>query len=194
MNIQELNERIEQLTNLVISADETIKNAKEMITLAEQERDRLADQRRESEPEFERVKDREYYHSVGCHFCNEGEMVACRHYENHDRGDDKYFANNNYFRTEKRAKEVASKINLLLKLERLHDTFCPDYVPDWGNRWLSKYYIYQDKSMGNIWIWGEVNTDSDAVQVYFPTEEIAQKVCNVLNAELKEENEGNCNE
>ena len=55
MNIEELNERIEQLTNLVISAGETIKNAEEMIKLAEQERDKLADQRRESEPKFERV-------------------------------------------------------------------------------------------------------------------------------------------
>jgi hypothetical protein len=182
-DIKQLEERIAQLTELVKTGSEAIKNMETALKAAEEERDRLADQRRESEPKFERVENREYYWSVGTTFVNEGKATACRHYENFDRGDNNYFNNNNYFKTVQRADEVADKINFLLKLERLHDTFCPEYVPDWENCWLSKYYIYQDKSMGNIWIWGQVNTDSDVVQVYFPTEEIAQKVCDILNAE-----------
>ena len=179
--IEKLNERIAQLTELVKSGEETISATKEMLKLAEQERDRLADQRRESEPKFERVDKYKEYFSLTF----DGGAMIC---EERDCGGNCYDDTNNfkcynYFHTDKRAQEVADKINLLLKLERLHDTFCPEYVPDWGNCWLSKYYIYQDKSMGNIWICGAVSTESDAVQVYFPTEEIAQKVCDILNAE-----------
>lgn len=178
--LEKLNERISQLTELVKSGEETINATKEMLKLVEQERDRLADQRRESEPKFERVGRGKGYSYL--FVCRAGVCVDDTS-DVYSEIDNEYFSSNNYFRTKKRAQEVADKINLLLKLERLHDTFCPDYVPDWGNCWLSKYYIYQDKSMGNIWICGAVSTESDAVQVYFPTEEIAQKVCDILNAE-----------
>ena len=47
---------------------------------------------------------------------------------------------NNCFRTKERADEVAKKIRMLLKLERYHDMFCPDYVPDWKNN-QRKYCI-----------------------------------------------------
>lgn len=186
--IEKLNERIAQLTDLVKSGEETISATKEMLKLAEQERDRLADQRRESEPKFERVEIRKPYWSVG--MTPKAEPRCYREgFEYYEQFHRNCFDNNNYFHTEERAKEVANKINLLLKLERLHDIYCPNYVPDWRNCWLSKYYIYQDKSdksMGNIWIYSAVSADSDAVQVYFPTEEIAKKVCDILNAELEE--------
>lgn len=178
--IEQLNKRIEQLTELVKTGSEAIKSMKAALKAAEEERDRLADQRREREPKFERVKDRECYSHISIESCG-----ACAIQER-DIGigmDLRRFEHNNYFHTHERAQEVVDKINFLLKLERLHDTFCPGYVPDWGNCWLSKYYIYQDKSVGNIWICGAVSTESDVVQVYFPTEEIAQKVCDILNAE-----------
>ena len=180
--IEKLNERITQLTDLVKSGEETISATKEMLKLAEQERGRLADQRRESEPKFERKVNEEFYYIE-----DNGSMEVCSCYDGNDIVSTNQFKGNNYFHTEERAQKVADKINLLLKLERLHDTFCPDYIPDWGNCWLPKYYIYQDKSTGNIWIYGAVSADSDAVQVYFPTEEIAQKVCDILNAELEGE-------
>ena len=52
------------------------------------------------------------------------------------------FENNNYFLTKERAEEVADKIKFLLKLERLHDIYCPDYKPNWNNEWESKFYIF----------------------------------------------------
>ena len=177
--IEKLNERIAQLTELVKTGSEAIKSMETALKAAEAERDRLADQRRESEPKFEKVEFGERYYGV----CVNSEVESRIYNEVGNMRDDAHFRNNNYFHTEERAQEVVSKINLLLRLERLHDTFCPDYVPDWGNCWLPKYYIYQDKSMGNIWICGAVSTDSDIVQVYFPTEDIAQKVCDILNAE-----------
>lgn len=178
--IEKLNERIAQLTDLVKSGEETISATKEMLKLAEQERDRLADQRREQEPKFERVEYKKQYFGVRVNseidygvFTEIGDMV-----------DNAHFRHNNYFHTEERAKEVANKINLLLKLERLHDTFCPDYVPDWGNH-VTKYTvgfdIYRKK-----WYIGQTFVNNAVSGVFFPTKEIAQKVCDILNAELEE--------
>jgi len=190
--LEKLNERITQLTELVKTGSEAIKSMETALKAAEEERDRLADQRRENEPKFERVKYGEFYHSVGYHFFSKGKMSTYKHSENHDRDDDDYFTNNNYFYTEERAREVADKINFLLKLERLHDTFCPDYKPNWKNNKL-KYFIYYNNChkqyMISTTITVEYKTD-----VFFATQEIAQKVCDILNAELKEENERNCNE
>ena len=182
--IEKLNERISQLTELVKSGEETISATKEMLKLAEQERDRLADQRRESEPKFERVKHGEYYWSVSLRlFCNEGKARACRHDENYDRIDYSFFDNNNYFKTEQRAQEVADKINLLLRLERLHDTFCPDFNLGLGDELnTEKYYVFYS-FIRMKWAVSWTIEARDAVQVYFPTEEIAQKVCDILNAE-----------
>lgn len=176
--MQELNERIAQLTNLVYNASDTINNAKEMIKLAEQERDRLADQRRE-EPKFERVDFDQEYYILGCDF----KPAVLRDIRCHV--DDWRYENNNYFHTEERAKEVAGKINFLLKLERLHDTFCPSYAPDWDDWCAEKWEIDYENSQGRYRTLGTPSTENKTA-VYFPTQEIAQKVCDILNAELEE--------
>lgn len=184
MDIKELNERIEQLTNLVITSEETINQLKETLKSVEQERDRLTKQQRESEPKFERVENKECYYSVSEKFCSEGKLTACRHYENYICVDDNYFNNNNYFKTKQRAEEVADKINVLLKLERLHDIYCPNYKPNWEEYSL-KHYIEYCVSEAK-WYPYCIRTMKDTVQVYFPTEEIAQKVCDILNREREE--------
>lgn len=176
--IEKLNERIAQLTDLVKSGEETIFATKEMLKLAEQERDRLADQRRESEPKFERKVNEEFYYIE-----DNGSMEVCSCYDGNDIVSTNQFKGNNYFHTEQRAQEVVDKINLLLKLERLHDTFCPDYVPNWNDKDKVKYYVFKNEFISiSIWDIGYVST-SDISDVYFPTEEIAQKVCDILNAE-----------
>ena len=178
--IEKLNERISQLTELVKSGEETINATKEMLKLAEQERDRLADQRCESEPKFERVKyKKQYYYAYPIH----GRMYAGSALDNDDDTDNYYYQNNNYFHTKERAQEVADKINLLLKLERLHDTFCPDFNLGLGDGLnVDKYYVFYS-FIYKRWVWSHVAHTHDAVQVYFSTEEIAKKVCDILNAE-----------
>jgi chromosome segregation ATPase len=52
--LEQLNERIGQLTELVKTGSEAIKSMEAALKAAEEERDRLADQRREQEPKFER--------------------------------------------------------------------------------------------------------------------------------------------
>ena len=178
--IEKLNERIAQLTDLVKSGEETISATKEMLKLAEQERDRLADQRRESEPKFERVEFGHGYHYVAFY---SGGLKVCKESEDYTNTDNGFYINNNYFHTKERAQEVADKINLLLKLERLHDTFCPDYVPDWNDFSTFKFSVCYNPAEKR---WYQMIAGIIETCTYFPTREIAQKVCDILNAELEE--------
>lgn len=181
MTIEELNERISQLTALLISAEGTIKNTNEMIRLAEQERDRLADERKKTEPNFKRVEQHKNYYSITI-----DERINCSVYREEYWGvDDNHFDNNNYFYTRERAQEVANKIKFLLKLERLHDIYCPDYKPSWNSFPERKYFVlfgYETKKWEVNWY----QSFSPSGIVYFPTEEIAQKVCDILNKECEE--------
>jgi hypothetical protein len=184
MNIKELDERIKQLKDLVASANDTIKLAEEMVGLAEKEMDKLAD-RKKGEPKFERVEFGHGYHYVAFY---SGGLKVCKESEDHTNTDNGFYINNNYFHTKERAQEVADKINLLLKLERMYDTFCPDFVPDWNNYNERKYVVnvvYKGKGYSNK---GELVAShtigtKNFAEVYFPTLEIAQKVCDILNAE-----------
>lgn len=180
-NIEQLEERIAQLTELVKSGSEVIESMKTALIAAEKERDRLTKQQRESEPKFERVENKECYYSVSEKFCSEGKLTACRHYENYICVDNNYFNNNNYFKTKQRAEEVADKINVLLKLERLHDIYCPNYKSNW-EAYSSKHYVKYGISEAKWYPYSGVSIE-DVIQVYFPTKEIAQKVCDVLNNE-----------
>lgn len=92
----------------------------------------------------------------------------------------------NCFPTEERAEQVAKKIRMLLKLERYHDMFCPDYVLDWENI-ACKYFVYYDTAY-NKWYWDWKVELKNSTDVYFDSKETAQKVCDLLNRE-EDENE-----
>jgi hypothetical protein len=175
--LEQLNERITQLTELVKSGEETISATKEMLKLAERERDRLADQRKETEPKFERVKFGHGYHYMA--FYPEG-LKVCKELEDHTNTDKGFYINNNYFHTKERAQEVADKINLLLRLERLHDIYCP-------NCESGRYYISQNTESGRYCYSYIMNVpNKHPTSTMFPSEEIAIKVCDILNKELEE--------
>ena len=91
----------------------------------------------QEEPKFERRKGREYF-MVEEH----NGKAECYRMEDNIPSDQLWYDNNNYFYTEERAQEVADKINFLLKLERLYDTYCPDYVPDWFDAETAKWYVF----------------------------------------------------
>ena len=175
--IEKLNERISQLTELVKSGEETISATKEMLKLAEQERDKLADQRNnyDNDTGFRRVKYGSDYFAVIVNEFGVGTFKL----NDTDRDIDKdYYEVNNYFKTRERATEVLEKINLLLKLERLHDIYCP-------NSESGKYYISQNTESGR-YCYGYIRNvpNKFPTSTMFPSEEIAQKVCDILNAEL----------
>lgn len=179
-NIEQFEERIAQLTELVKSGSEAIKSIEAALRAAEEERDRLADQRREQEPKFERVGKYGKYYSI----LFNGAAMTCEERDNGQNcfDDTDNFESNNYFKTEQRAQEVADKINFLLKLERLHDIYCPDYKPDWKGA-DDKHYVVRDGQRKKYACRSTIGWSGIAC-VFFPTREIAQKVCNILNEEL----------
>ena len=176
--LEKLNERIAQLTELVKTGSEAIKSMKAALEAAEKERDRLADQRREQEPKFERKVNEEFYYIE-----DNGSMEVCSCYDGNDIVSTNQFKGNNYFHTEERAQEVADKINLLLKLERLHDIYCPDYVPDWKNQDEPKYFVCYD-NQEKYYAISSCNVVGHKSDVFFATIEIARKVRDILNTEL----------
>lgn len=95
------------------------------------------------------------------------------------------YINNNYFYTKKRAQEVADKIKFLMRLERFHDIYCPNYKPNWDNHSEEKWRIYYNHN-AKKWICGNYSIVSFPPQSSFPTEEIAQRVCDILNREESE--------
>lgn len=183
--LEQLNKRISRLVVAIKTRNEEIKRMENALNEAKEERDRLLDQQRESEPRFERVKYGHDYRHIA--FTPEG-LEVCKDRDDYIYLDDGYYDNNNYFYTEERAQEVADKINFLLKLERLHDTFCPDYIPNWDavQETFAIYYHHATKRY-------EIQPYAcmrHPTTVYFSTEETAQKVCDILNKEL-EEKKGN---
>lgn len=99
-------------------------------------------------------------------------------------GDKSNYNLGNCFPTEERAEQVAEKFRTLLKLERCHDMFCPDFVPDWDDD-SEKYYVYY-LTRTNQWNYDVIHTCMDAVQVYFDSEETVAEVCDLLNQEESE--------
>lgn len=135
----------------------------------------------QGDKKFERVSKNENYFTL---MINTSGMIIDSSKEKYDWIDDARFDNNNYFKTAERAQEVADKINFLLKLERLRDTFCPDYVPDWDDWRVKKWEIDYENSQGRYRALSTPSTESKTA-VYFPTEEIAQKVCDIFNKECE---------
>lgn len=90
----------------------------------------------------------------------------------------------NCFRTKERAKQVAEKMRLLLRLEQLHDMLCPDYVPDWKDSRL-KYRVYFSHFQGKYGVNCSNNIEDPCV-VVFDTNKNAEKAAEILNKELEE--------
>ena len=171
-----------EIENKIHDLKRTIKSCENIIKANENEIKKLEAEK--EKPAFERVEEGEKYYAVTAP-SHEG-VVVKEYIEEHMRFDKSNFENNNYFLTEERAEEVADKINFLLKLERLHDTFCPDYKPDWDNNWKQKFYILFDNSRG-IYLSTDAYSMDNHTTVYFDSRETAEKVRDVLNKEIENE-------
>ena len=163
--------RIDELKSLINNCKKTIESSEKEIEML-----------KSKESAFERVEEDCNYYYVDI---SAGQAVADFQPEFYAPFDDTNFKNNNYFLTRERAEEVADKINFLLKLERLHDIYCPNYKPDWNNMGEHKWYATfdsEDKKYTKLW----TNIYLEAV-VHFDSEETADKVCEILNKELGDE-------
>lgn len=89
----------------------------------------------------------------------------------------------NFFRTREHAEQVKEKMRLLLRLEQLHDMFCPDYVPDWEDDRL-KFQVYFSHLQGKYDTSCSAGIE-DPCMVVFDTNENAEKAAEILNKEMK---------
>lgn len=168
-----------EIENKIYDLKRVIESCKNVIKANENEIKKLEAEK--EEPTFERVKKGEKYYSIGK--CPSGEFASYLLTERKGHFDEYYFKNNNYFHTKERAEEVADKINFLLKLERLHDTFCPDYKPDWEDGKLKWYIPFEHTDKQYVTNWS--TRYEKCATVYFDSLETAEKVCEILNKELE---------
>ena len=169
--IHDLKRNIESCKNIIESCENIIKTNENKIKKLEAEKE---------EPAFERVEEGKKYYAVAFE-SYEGFFIK-EYIEENMRFDKTMFKNNNYFLARERAEEVADKINFLLKLERLHDIYCPDYKPDWNDDATTKWYVVfnsDQKVYTSYW-----TNFIDDKRSHFDSEETAEKVCEILNKEL----------
>ena len=174
MTKTEIENKIYDLKRIIKSCENIIKANEKEIKKLEAEKER---------PAFERVEGKKYYIVTAGSYSG---IFVKEYIEEYMRFDKLNFENNNYFLTKERAEEVADKIKFLLKLERLHDTFCPDYKPDWDNDCMRKFYVLFDNGNGK-YISNDVYSVGNGTTVYFDSRETAEKVLDVLNKEIGNE-------
>lgn len=160
------------------SREELLQELRELQTKCAELVDKI-EYTQDEEPKFERAKNLECYFMISF---ADGKARADTSCECYDELDNSRYDNNNYFKTSERTQEVADKINFLLKLERLHDTLCPDFVPDWDDFNSCKYMILYDHDH-KIYKYMYCYSTEQRTLAFFPSEKIAQKVCDILNKE-----------
>lgn len=94
----------------------------------------------------------------------------------------------NYFHSKEYAAEFAKKCKIIAMMLHCKWYLCPDYVPDFTNSNEEKHYVYYDacgEKYTTDWRCMTINNE-----VFFDTEESAQKCADWLNKHWKEnENE-----
>lgn len=94
----------------------------------------------------------------------------------------------NYFHSKEYADEFAKKCKLIAMMLHCKWYLCPDYVPDFTNSNEEKYYVYYDvcgEKYTTDWRCMTINNE-----VFFDTEESAQKCADWLNKHWKENENG----
>ncbi len=66
------------------------------------------------------------------------------------------------------------------EIQRLHDYYCPDYIPDWNDVKEYKYLIHYNYDQ-KWFVYDCENIANVDGEIYFPSAVIAKKVCRKLN-------------
>ena len=147
---------------------------------------KLYEEKKKSYEDYPRVGKDETYYSVA--ILGKGNPRSVERQDKHKdepdfTTDDAYsYKHNNYFKSEIEADKMVNAIKFLFKLQRFYDIYCPNYKPDWYDNTEHKYAINFDHNLG-YYVYFYVVTGENPINVYFPTEEIAKKICNTLNEE-----------
>lgn len=154
----------------------------------------LEDFKSDSDKKFNRVNNGETYYTIDP---KEGKFIVKGLEEELIDFDEALYKNNNYFISFNRAQEVADKLNHLMRLERLHDELCPDFVPILNPMDMKDgqaYYTIYFNSFYKCYSYYAIQQEyfgcsGFPVCVLFPTKKIAQQACDILNAELEQAKE-----
>ena len=146
--------------------------------------ERLEKQIEELKAEVERLKNEEALkrteHYYFLNIDGDGDFYID---EDNDGITTKYYDNWNYFLSEDSAEYFLSAIDELKKLQRYHEIYCPDYVPNWNDEDEVKLYIFFNKSISRY----QYSYDTYTFrlnEIYFDSEETVRKVCDRLNENL----------
>lgn len=175
MTMQKAHERIEQANNEIAKLQEEIKRLQEI----------------EDEPDIQRVGAGEPFwyiqlgdYGVNVIQCNEPTGRSC--YDITETIGTRLFRNSNYFLSKERAEQVAEKIDAVLKVERMHDAFCPELVD--GTEENAYYVGLSLKYHEFVYVPYMPQETSDVLIVAkFGSSEVATKVCQILDS--KKDNE-----
>lgn len=175
--------RIEKLEAEIADYEKELEQLK-----AEIEFLKLSEEKKKSYEEYPRVGKDEIYYSVA--ILGKGEPRIMKNFDEHKDNidhtsvDEFRYNNNNYFKNVEEASVMSESIKFLFKLQRLYDIYCPGYEPDWNDDEKVKYCIYFSHKLDSF-EFGERTLIEHLSTVYFPTMEIADKICNILNEEYK---------
>ena len=103
--------------------------------------------------------------------------------EDNDGLTTKHYDNWNYFLSEDSTEYFLSAIDELKKLQRYHEIYCPDYVPDWNDEKEENWYVFFNKST-SCYQYSYDTYDFRPNEIYFDSEETVKKVCDRLNENL----------
>lgn len=123
-----------------------------------------------TELEFRRAKNGDVYYIIDTY---NRDGIISEQTENGDKYDNIRAKVGNYFLTRERAEEVLNKIKMLLFLEKMHDTYCPWYKPDWSDNSDQKFQVSTFKSRPFNASW--CTLQQNPTGVYFSSHEIAKK-------------------
>lgn len=101
-------------------------------------------------------------------YCISPELdVVAFDFDEDDKSDMKILSIGNCFKTRERAEQVADKIKFLLRLEFLHDKYCPGFLNE--QDYKKSFSIFRDSEEQEYQVFKSVG-------VYFGDEEVIKKV------------------
>lgn len=158
----------------------TIKELENQISNLQTELEKLKQAEKEKKKEEKnklrpwRAGFEEFYYTVDA----DGEVFEW--VENRDDCDDEIYEYGNYYRSRELAEQDAKKLKLRNRIRQYRDVLCENYK---YNPCKSNWYIVFCNELVK---YGVVSTTAieEIGQIYFDTQEHAQQVCDILNAEL----------
>lgn len=118
------------------------------------------------------------------YYCIDSDGMVVKDLEEYSEVHLRRFQFGNYYRCRELAHQDANELRLRNRIRQLRDTMCEGY--QFENDKCNYYIFYSPTTMKYCVSW--CRTCKLISTIYFDTEEHAQQVCNIVNAEFKDTN------